>query len=186
MSDTKKTTTTKRKKTTTPAKERKPNSGQFKKGNTIGKDTRFKAGHDVPSKFKEEYCEKLIAFFTDAKPEVIYEEFYNSDGTLKGKRPVQVIPAKLPTFEGFAFEIGVTVNTLLNWCEKFPHFASAYARAAEKQKEILLINGTNKQYDGNFAKFLLMNNHGMSEQTKSENTYKIVYDDKTTLDEESD
>lgn len=181
---TRKTTTRKKKTETTPKKERKPNAGQFKKGNTIGKETRFQKDHDKSCKYKEEYCDRLIAFFTDIKPEVIYEEFYFPDGSLKGKRPVQVIPAKLPTFEGFAWEIGVTVGTLQNWRKEYPQFDTAYARALEKQREMLLVNGTNKQYDGNFSKFLLTNNHGMSDQTKSDVTYRVVMDG--DIDEESD
>lgn len=178
-----KRTTAKKKTETTPKKERKPNFGQFKKGNTIGKETRFQKDHDKSCKYKDEYCDKLIAFFTNIEPQVIYEEFYFSDGSLKGKRPVQVIPAKLPTFEGFAWEIGVTVGTLANWRKEYPQFDIAYARALERQKEILLVNGTNKQYDGNFSKFLLMNNHNMAEQTKSDVTYKVVMGD--DVDEES-
>lgn len=183
MSDTPKKTTRKKKTETTPKKERKPNSGQFKKGNTVGKSTRFKKDHDIPCKYKEEYCDKLIEFFTAVEPQIIYEEFYFPNGDLKGKRPVQVIPARLPTFEGFAWSIGVTVGTLTNWRKEHPHFDTAYARALEKQKEILLVNGTNKQYDGNFSKFLLTNNHGMVEQVKSDVTYKVVMGD--DIDEES-
>lgn len=183
MSNTPKKTTTKKKTETAPKKERKPNAGQFKKGNTVGKETRFKKNNDVPCKYKEDYCEQLVKFFTDAKPEVLYDEYYDDKGNLKSKRISAVIPAKLPTFEGFAWSIGVTVGTLQNWKEQYPRFATAYARALEKQKEILLVNGTNKQYDGNFSKFLLTNNHGMSEQTKSDVTYKVVMGD--DIDEES-
>lgn len=187
MSNDKKKTTTAQNNETAPVnKGRKPNSGQFKKGNTIGMETRFQKGHDVTCKYDEKYCEELISFFSDVKPEIIYEECYYPDGTVKARRPASVIPAQLPTFEGFAWKIGVTVGTLLNWRDKYPHFANAYTRAIEKQKEILLINGANKQYDGNFAKFLLMNNHGMSEKQMSENTFKIVYDNKSSIDEESD
>lgn len=180
MSDTPKKTT-KKKTEAAPKKERKPNAGQFKKGNTVGKETRFKKCNDVPCKYKEEYCDKLLEFFDKSEPQVIYEELYFPDGKVKGRRPVQVIPARLPTFEGFAWDIGVTVSTLQNWKEQYPRFAIAYARALEKQREILLINGTNKQYDGNFSKFLLTNNHGMAE--KSDVTYKVVMGD--DIDEES-
>ncbi len=187
MSNTPKKTTkrtvAKKKTEATSKKECKPNSGQFKKGNTVGKETRFKKGHGVPCKYKEEYCQKLIDFFTGGEPQIIYEESYYTDGSLKGKRPVQIIPAKLPTFEGFAWSIGVTIGTLENWRKEYPHFDTAYARALEKQKEILLVNGTNKQYDGNFSKFLLTNNHGMAEQVKNDVTYKFLLSDE--IDEES-
>ena len=105
MSDTPKKKTTKKKTEATPKKERKPNSGQFKKGNTVGKETRFKKGHNVPCKFKEEYCDELIKFFTTIEPQVIYDEYYDKDGNLKSKRASMIIPPKLPTFEGFAWAI---------------------------------------------------------------------------------
>ena len=180
---TRKTTTRKKKTETAPKKERKPNAGQFKKGNTIGKETRFQKDHDKSCKYKEEYCERLIAFFTDIQPQILYDEYYDKDGNLKSKRPSMVIPAKLPTFEGFAWEIGVTVGTLQNWRKEYPQFDTAYARALEKQREMLLVNGTNKQYDGNFSKFLLTNNHGMAEQVKNDVTYKFTLSDE--IDEES-
>lgn len=183
MSDTPKKKTTKKKTEATPKKERKPNSGQFKKGNTVGKETRFKKGHNVPCKFKEEYCDELIKFFTTIEPQVIYDEYYDKDGNLKSKRASMIIPPKLPTFEGFAWSIGVSVGTLENWRKEYPHFDTAYARALERQREILLVFGTNKQYDGNFSKFLLTNNHGMAEQVKSDVTYKFTLSDE--IDEES-
>lgn len=184
MSDTPKKKTTKKKAEATPKKERKPNSGQFKKGNTVGKATRFKKGNDVPCKYKEEYCDRLIEFFTrNVEPQILYDEYYDKDGNLKSKRPSMVIPAKLPTFEGFAWSIGVTVGTLENWRKEYPRFDTAYARALEKQKELLLVNGTNKQYDGNFSKFLLTNNHGMTEQVKSDVKYTFTLSEE--IDEES-
>ena len=99
MSDTPKKKTTKKKTEATPKKERKPNSGQFKKGNTVGKETMFKKGHNVPCKFKEEYCDELIKFFTTIEPQVIYDEYYDKDGNLKSKRASMIIPPKLPMAE---------------------------------------------------------------------------------------
>lgn len=187
MSETKKTTTRKKptaaKKDSEPKKERKPNSGQFKKGNTIGKETRFKKDHDLSCKYKDEYCDMLLEYFSNVEREIIYEEFYFPDGSLKGKRPVQVLPPKLPTIEGFANKIGVIHQTMLNWCKDYPQFNNAYARAKQIQKDIIMTNGAQKQYDSNFSKFLLMNNHGMAEQVKTDTTFKVVMDD--GIDEES-
>ena len=94
-----------------------------------------------------------------------------------------VLPPKLPTIELFAASIGVTHKTLLNWCEQYPRFSDCYAQAMNMQKGVIQLNGAIKQYDGNFAKFLLVNNHGMTEQTKSDVTYRVVMDGE--IDEES-
>lgn len=179
----KKKPTTTKKKSAEKKKEAKPNSGQFKKGNTVGKETRFTKDHTLSCKYKPEYCDKIIEYFSNVEREVIYEEFYFPDGTLKGKKPVQILPPKLPTMEGFAESIGVINNTLLNWCKDYPQFENAYARAKQIQKDIIMTNGAQKQYDSNFSKFLLMNNHGMAEQVKNDTTFKVVMDD--AIDEES-
>jgi len=160
------------------SEEKKINKGQFQKGNTIGKETRFKRKHQVPVKYKDEYCDMILLYFQEQESKVIYEEEYYKDGTLKKKVPKMIIPQKYPTFEGFAAIIGVTSRTLKNWAEdvredgkaKYPHFSECYARAKDMQLAIAKNNGITKQYDGNFAKFVLMNDHGLSDKTTVENT----------------
>ena len=159
-------------------------NGRFEKGNEIGKETRFKQNHKVPVKYKEKYCEDIIEYFTEREREVIYERKYYKDGTLQCETPKFVLAPRLPTFEMFAANIGVTVQTLLNWCDKYPHFLSAYAKAKSMQLAMLKTHATMKAYDSNFAKFLCVNDHGMTEQTKTDVTYRVVVGD--DIDEESD
>lgn len=86
-----------------------------------------------------------------------------------------IIPQKYPTFEAFAVSIGVTSRTLREWAEvgedgkaKHPRFSAAYARAKEIQLAIALNNGITKQYDSNFAKFVLINDHDKSDRVVQE------------------
>ena len=155
--------------------EKKENSGRFQKGNTVGNPTRFKKDNIAAVKYKDEFCDLLTEFFQEPESKVIYEEEYYKDGTLKCKKPKFILPPKYPTFEAFAVTIGVTSRTLREWAEvgeggkaKHPRFSAAYARAREMQLAIAKNNGITKQYDGNFAKFVLINDHEMSDRVVQE------------------
>lgn len=142
--------------------------GRFKKGNTIGFDTRVKAGETSPAnKYKDEYCEAIIAYFAEPKSEILYKRSFYKDGTLKSEEPI-ILPPKYPTFELFAASIGVVNNTLLNWCKRYPQFSNAYAIAKNLQLGIAKQNGVAKTYDSNFTKFLLVNDHGYTDKAQIE------------------
>ncbi|MCD8309443.1 MAG: DNA-packaging protein [Clostridia bacterium] len=140
-------------------KTRKPNSGQFKKGNEIGKATRAKPGDKLACKYKPEYGEQMLAFFTRD-----YDDFY-------------------PTFQRFAVNIGVVVNTLLEWCEEYPQFANYYERCKALQLDMLTVNAMNGKFNPNYAKFEAINNHGLREkqeiETNVSGSVDIGIDDKT-------
>lgn len=148
----------------------KNNSGQFQSGNEIGMETRFKKKNRAAVKYRDEYCQMLLDYFTLQERQIIYEKKYYKDGTLQCETPKFILPPRLPTFELFAAKIGVVPNTLLNWCEKYPRFADAYALAKSMQLGIAKQGGAMKDYDGNFTKFLLVNDHGMSDKTTQEQT----------------
>lgn len=138
---------------------RKPNSGQFKPGNTIGMETRIKPGHVLSTKYEEDYPQKLLDYFADC-------------------------PDVFPTIEGFAIKYDIAIRTVRYWAvdeEKHPLFASAYAQCIAMQKQNLIANGLLERYNAQLTKFLLINNHGMSErveqkiegETKAEVTVEI-------------
>lgn len=158
--------------------------GRFEKGNEIGKETRFKEGNMFSVKYKDEYCEELIAFFAEPEEEILYSESFYQDGSLKSRVPI-VMPPKFPTFELFAAKLHVVPNTLLNWCEKHPRFASAYALAKNMQLGIVKRGAMMKQYDSNFAKFVLVNDHDLKDKSERDTsvTLDVVLSDE--IDEES-
>lgn len=119
--------------------------GQFMRGNTIGEETRFQEGHDFSNKYKEEYCDKII-------------EYFSADS------------GKLPTLEGFASSIGVLVETLERWANANAQFKSSFELAKQMQKNKIITDALDRSYDGNFAKFLLVNCHGMREKSEVEST----------------
>lgn len=160
-------------------------NGRFEKGNEIGKETRFKKNNRLSNKYKAEYIEKLLLFFSEPKSDVHYERTYYKDGSIKSERPI-ILPPKFPTFELFAASIGVTSNTLRNWCGEHPRFCEAYEYAKTLQLGIAKVYAMSKMYDSNFAKFILMNEHGMSEKSTSDTniTFSVEYDT-DEIDEES-
>lgn len=174
----------------------KENKGRFKKGNTIGKETRFKKGNTGINKYqdntvyKDEFADMLLEYFKEPKSEIVYEEEYNKDGTLKKKTPKFILPPKFPTLEMFAVNIGVTSRTLRDWASvdengnfKHPLFAYAYAQARERQFAIAKENAISKQYDSNFSKFILVNEFGMRDKqevdTNVSGKLETPVDDKT-------
>ncbi len=110
----------------------------------------------APSKYKPEYCDAIVEFF-DIEP---YIEIEASNGR------VDRLPNKLPTFERFASDIGVVVQTLHNWCSEYPEFLEAHNKASQLQKEILVQNGLIGGYQSNFAIFVANNFTDM--QTKQQ------------------
>lgn len=163
-------------KKTTTTKKRKSNSGQFKKGNPVGSETRFAKENKAADKYDEKYCDMLLEYFTVPEPTIIYEEFYDKDGNVARKTPKMILPPKYPTFELFAAKIGVVTNTLTNWRAKYPRFENAYARAKEIQLGIAKLNGVTKQYDSNFTKFILVNDHDMVDKSALEQTQEKPFE----------
>jgi hypothetical protein len=170
-------------------KKRKENSGQFKKGNIIGMETRFKPLNTDASVYKDEYCEALCEYFQPKEAEILYEDEYYKDGSVKSHKPKVTLPPKYPTFEGFAASIGIARRTLYEWVEakdadgnpKYPRFSQAYAYAKQMQLSICKENAMAKVYDSNFAKFVLINEHGMKEQ--QEVTTNVSGNISTAIDE---
>ena len=167
MSQTKKTT------------KKRNSKGQFVKGNVIGEETRFQKENAAACKYKEEYCEKIIEYFSKPAVEVQFKEIYGKNGDVVSRTPI-LMPAEYPTFELFAASIGVTTETLRNWCEDHPRFKFYYTRAKEIQLGKLTSNAVTGLYNPIYAKFEAVNNHNQKDkQEVNTNVSGCVLDDKT-------
>lgn len=111
-----------------------------------------------PDKYEERFCDEILEFF-DVEPYIESE----SNGR------VQRLANKLPTFERFAANIGVVVNTLKNWCDKHPEFLTAYEKAEQLQKDILVQNGLIGGYTAQFAMFVGKNFTDMKDKQEIDN-----------------
>jgi hypothetical protein len=92
----------------------------------------------APTKYNPKFCEDIIAFF-DVEPSFHVTE--TVEGKNWQKETVKDVPNKFPTFEKFAFSIGVHVDTLHEWKGKYPEFSESYKKAQLLQKDFLIQNG---------------------------------------------
>ncbi len=115
-----------------------------------------------PTKFKKEYAQQLIKFFT-VEPYKMVEEissttFYKDGGEKSVFKKHRPIANRMPTLHKFALSIGVDYKTVWMWAEKgkeienmegetevlsdgFVEFCNAYRDAKELQKEFLVDAG---------------------------------------------
>ena len=108
-----------------------------------------------PTKYKSEYCQQLIDYFSIEPLEIIREqEITDTEG---GKYISRRLPQRFPWFEGFARKIGVHRNTLKNWCTEHPEFAEAYETAKDLQREFLVDIGLSGATSASFAIFTMKN-----------------------------
>jgi hypothetical protein len=135
----------------------------FKPGNEIGKETRIKPGVSLAKKYKPEYAASLLKYFKE------HEGF--------------------PTVEEWAVNNDLAIRTVREWCaneEKYPLFASTFNQTMAIQKNKLLQNGLADKYNATLTKFLLMNNHGMSDKSTNDTTVTFNVDYASSeIDEES-
>ena len=108
-----------------------------------------------PTKYKPEYCQQLIDYFSIEPLGVIREQ--EITGTEGGKYVSRRLPQRFPWFEGFARKIGVHRNTLKNWCAEHPEFAEAYETAKDLQREFLVDIGLSGTTSASFAIFTMKN-----------------------------
>ena len=136
------------------SQKHKENKGRFKPGNEIGKETRFKIGHNFSNKYNVSYCEAMLKYFKE-----------------------EIEAGHYPTFELFAVSIGVTHDTLLNWKVGHPQFRSIYDLCKTLQKGVMMSGTMEGRFNPVFAKFLAVNCHGMVEKTEQ----KVEGDTNATL-----
>ncbi len=109
-----------------------------------------------PTKYRKEYCDKIIEYFDVPPQRTEYRRTFYADGMLKSEEPVTK-PAVFPTFQGFANLIGVNITTLHEWRRNYPEFSQAFARAKQIQESIWIANGMSGDYNPQFAKFFGIN-----------------------------
>ena len=134
----------KKKKKTTAEKPRPKQKAPMPKG------VEFEKGNLAAFKYKEEYADMMMLYADDES--LIY-----------------------PSIEDFAMRNKIPVRTITRWVaeakddeDKYPRLAIAHAYLLARQKQILISRGLMEQYNSQLVKFLLANNHGMSEKTSAQ------------------
>lgn len=92
-----------------------------------------------PTKYKPEYCEKIIEYF-DVKPYIQRTKtIRQKDGSVSEIE--EDYPNDLPTLAGFSVSIDVDRDTLKEWAKVHPDFSAAYKKAKAMQYDFLVTNG---------------------------------------------
>jgi len=93
--------------------------------------TKKKNSGGRPTKYKPEYCQDIIDFFTTS--------LSNPD------KP------ELPFFSAYARKIQVNTDTLHEWKKVHPKFSESYSKCQQIQEEILTQGGLSRTFDAGFA-----------------------------------
>jgi hypothetical protein len=115
------------------------------------------------SKYKKQYCEQIIEFFSREPYKEVEVKHYGKDGRVC-KTEMKRVANDLPYLSEFARHLGVSVRTLERWAKVHPEFSGAYQRAKELQKEFLITNGLLGLYNPTFAIFASKNLTDMRDQ----------------------
>jgi len=111
-----------------------------------------------PTKYKPHYCQDLIDYFTVPRPDL---------GNPQGM-------VYFPTMYGFAARVGVSDETIAEWCHHYPDFSRAYTIAQQLGRNQLIHGGLTEKYNASFAKFVGVNMGLISEHSKSENVNQNI------------
>ena len=101
----------------------------------------------MSNKYKEEYCDDIIAYFSSEDD-------------------------RFPTFEGFASSIGVLLETIERWTTAYPRFKESYEKSKQIQKEKLISKALNRTYDASIARLLMSSFFAIREKTEVESTVR--------------
>ena len=129
-----------------------------------------------PPKYNKEYCKSIIEYFKKAPYTVEYKEEYFADKSLKSRTPI-LTATEFPTFQGYADQIGVHIDTLNEWTKKYSEFSEAYKRAKQLQEKIWLVNSMQNLYNPAFAQFFGKNCLGYKDKQEFEHSGNLKLED---------
>jgi hypothetical protein len=117
-----------------------------------------------PTKYKKEYCEKIIEFFDQPLSHLKKKKLMIKGALLEVEEEA---PIPLPTLAGFAWALGVTESTIWLWAQKHEEFSNAVALCKARQKEILIQNSLLGEYNAGFATLCMNNLHEWSNRQET-------------------
>lgn len=96
-----------------------------------------------PTKYKPEFCEKLIKFFDVEPYEKVELPHYQSDGKTLKWMDYKLIPQRMPTLRKFAKSIEAGISTVYDWLNENhgsyqKKFSDAFTCAKEMRKDWLI------------------------------------------------
>ena len=125
------------------------------------------------SRYMAKYGPQMLKYFDKEPYELKEITTYHQDGSIKSQKQVPWA-VSLPTFQGFAAQIGVTDDTLRNWAEEYPEFGGYYRMCKQLQEKILVTNAMMGNYNAQFATFYAKNCLGYKDKQEMEVTDKTI------------
>lgn len=119
-----------------------------------------------PTKYKPEYCEEIIKFFSAPTVSVVLEDVVTKSGEVVTVE--RSVANKLPTFERFCANLSVTTDTLFYWANENREFSVAYKKAKELQKDFWIENSMAGRYNAAFTIFAGKNMFGWRDKVEVE------------------
>src|SRR5438105_2307280 len=140
-----------------------------------------------PTKYKPEYCEEIIKFFSvePYRKEVTAEiKGYGKAGNQNfEKTEYKLVANPLPTLAKFARKIGVNKDTVIEWTKVHEEFSDAYNVAKDLQKDFLVDNGLAGLYPPASFIFTAKNITDMRDKQEVENNVHLTGFEKLNDDE---
>jgi len=124
-----------------------------------------------PTLYDPKYCQEIIDYFSIPATATLKRKITRGKAVIEEEYQA---PNPLPLFEDFASSIGVHVDTLQEWKKVHPEFSVAYAHAKQRQKAILIKNGTLGNYQPQFTIFVAKNIAGMSDTQTHDVTDRLA------------
>ena len=138
------------------------------------KKKKAKGAGGRPTKYKPEYCEQMLEYFSiDPLYDRVESTRYDKDGNVAGETTKET-GSILPTFTRFSLKIGVCDDTLSEWCKVHPEFSVAYARCKQLQEDVWKINALKGTYNAAFSVFLGKNVFGYKDKTEIEQNTTVT------------
>jgi hypothetical protein len=119
-----------------------------------------------PTKYKPEYCEQVIEFFSVPHTVVVVDKVIQKNGSVIDCP--RIVPNDLPTFQRFAHSIGVCKDTIYEWAKVHSDFSDSLKRAKELQEDMWLSNSLKGYYPNTFTIFAGKNMFGWRDKKETE------------------
>ena len=136
------------------------------------------AGKGRPTKYTEEYCDKIIEFFDVDPVRITTEKFYYKNGDEKEKE-IEVAN-ELPFISEFERKEGLGIGRCSKWAKaahedgsyKYPNFRQAYKEAKALQQNMLVKLALKGLYTPAFSIFSAKNMFGWRDKQEIDHTSK--------------
>ena len=129
----------------------------------------------APSSYRPEYAEMMVRWFAE-RGECTLRLLPDSSGAEQAR----AVCSEVPTFAGFAAHIGVSPQTMDNWCKRHAEFVEARARCKAITEQWFSIALTTGAANPTGAIFVAKNILGWKDRSEVETVSRVEDSESTT------